>query len=443
MPCWSVSSGKQLMPNPHITQIRGREILDSRGRPTVEADVVLSDGTLGRASVPSGASTGRHEAVELRDQDQDRYRGLGVRTAVQHVNTVIAPVVVGIAAAEQRAVDRCLVDLDGTPNKQRLGANALLAVSLATCRAAALSRGIPLYRHIADLAGVERPTVPLPMVNMISGGLHAGGQLDIQDVLAIPTDAHSFSQALEQVGAIYLAIGDRVRATHQQPLVADEGGWAPRLSRNEDALGWVHNAIVDARAPAVMAVDLASTHFYASKGYRLAAEDRFLDTTAMIQTVGDWAARYPLVSFEDPLAEDDWVGWERLTETCGNRLQLLGDDLFTTNPERLRRGIRQKTANAILVKVNQIGTLSETLNVIQLARTAGYRTVVSARSGETEDSFLADLAVGSAAGQIKVGSVTRSSRLSKWNQLLRIEEELGADAYVGMSGLELPIAWGA
>jgi enolase len=278
------------------------------------------------------------------------------------------------------------------------------------------------------------------MVNMISGGLHAGGQLDIQDVLAIPTGAHSYSQALEQVVAIYLAIGDQVRDTHQRPLVADEGGWAPRLSRNEDALRWVREAIVASRVQAVMAVDIASTHFYTPEGYRLGAEDRLLDTTAMIQTVGDWASRYPLVSFEDPLAEDEWAGWEQLTEAFGSRLQILGDDLFTTNPERLQRGIKQKAANAILVKVNQIGTLSETLEVIQLAKTAGYRTVVSARSGETEDSFLADLAVGTAAGQIKVGSVTRSSRLSKWNQLLRIEEELGTEAYVGISGLGLPRA---
>jgi len=351
--------------------------------------------------------------------------------------------VVGIAAADQRAVDTCLRDLDGTPNKQRLGANALLAVSLATCRAAALSRGVPLYRHIADLAGVERPTTPLPMVNMISGGLHAGGQLDIQDVLAIPAGAHSFSQALEHVVAIYLAIGDRVREAHQQPLVADEGGWAPRLSRNEDALRWVHEAIVASHVHAVMAVDIASTHFCTPEGYRLAAEDRLLDTTAMIQTVGDWASRYPVVSFEDPLAEDDWTGWERLTETFGSRLQLLGDDLFATNPQRLQRGIEQKVANAILVKVNQIGTLSETLDVIHLAKSAGYRTVVSARSGETEDSFLADLAVGTAAGQIKVGSVTRSSRLSKWNQLLRIEEELGVETYVGVSAPELPIGQSA
>lgn len=421
------------MPDARIVAVRGREILDSRGRPTVEADVMLADGTVGRASVPSGASTGTHEAVELRDGDSGRYRGYGVRTAVANVMNIIGPAIAGLNAANQRALDTRLLELDGTTNKERLGANALLSVSLAACRAVAEADKRPLYRHIADLAGVEQPTIPLPMVNIISGGLHAGGQLDIQDVLAIPTEASSFAQALEQVSEIYATVGDRVRAEGYPPLVADEGGWAPRLDRNESALAWVHAAIGTAGTGASVAVDVASSHFFdVSTGvYQLVAEGRTLSAAEMADMLETWSTRYGVVSLEDGLAEDDWAGWRGLTDLLGLRLQLLGDDLFTTNLARLRRGIDERVANAVLVKVNQIGTLWETLEVIKLAKSNGYRTVVSARSGETEDSFLADLAVGTAAGQIKVGSVTRSSRLAKWNQLLRIEEELGPEAYVG------------
>jgi enolase len=425
------------MPDSRIGRVRGREILDSRGRPTVEADVVLVDRAVGRASVPSGASTGRHEAVELRDGDPKRYAGLGVRAAVSHVNDVLGPAVMGLDATDQHALDARLVELDGTPNKGRLGANALLAVSLAACRAAAVARHVPLYRHIADLAGIQRPLLPLPMVNIISGGLHAGGQIDIQDVLVVPIGASSFAEALEQVAAIYRAVGEHVRAAGHPPLVADEGGWAPRLTRNEDALEWVSDAIRTVGADTALAVDIAASHFFATDAsrYRLRADGRDLSSDEMVTLLAGWVDRYPLVSVEDGLAEDDWSGWKRLTQVLGNRLQLLGDDLFTTSPARLRRGIGEQVANAVLVKVNQIGTLSEALEVVSLARAAGYRTVVSARSGETEDDFLADLAVGSAAGQIKVGSVTRSSRLAKWNQLLRIEEELGPDAYVGANAL--------
>jgi enolase len=428
------------MPDTRIVDVRGREILDSRGRPTVEADVMLADGTLGRASVPSGASTGIHEAVELRDAESGRYRGFGVRTAVANVMHSIGPGIAGLNAANQQLLDTRLIELDGTDNKERLGANALLAVSLAACRATALAHRQALYRHIAELAGVERPTIPLPMVNIISGGLHAGGQLDIQDVLVIPTRADSFALALEQVSSIYAVVGDRVRAEGHPPLVADEGGWAPRLERNESALVWVHAAIATAGVDAVVAVDVASSHFFdaATGRYRLAAEGRMLSAAEMAQMLETWSRSYAMASLEDGLAEDDWAGWRVLTDMLGDRLQLLGDDLFTTNPVRLRRGIEQRVANAVLVKLNQIGTLWETLEVIKLAQSAGYRTVVSARSGETEDSFLADLAVGTAAGQIKVGSVTRSSRLAKWNQLLRIEEELGAEAYVGVSALRAP-----
>ena len=425
------------MPDTRIAAVQAREILDSRGRPTVEADVLLRDGALGRASVPSGASTGRHEAVELRDADQSRYRGYGVRAAVGNVMQVIGPAVANLDAAAQPLLDARLVQLDGTDNKARLGANALLAVSLAACRAVAESRKVPLYRHIADLAGVTQPTLPLPMVNIISGGLHAGGQLDIQDVLAIPTRAASFAEALEQVSAIYAAVGERVRAERHPPLVADEGGWAPRLERNEDALAWVCAAIESAGVEARIAVDIASSQFFdARRGvYVLHADGASFDAMQMAHMLEEWAERFDVASFEDGLAEDDWAGWRMLTEMLGPRLQLLGDDLFTTNPARLRSGIERQVANAVLVKVNQIGTLSEALEVIRIARSADYRTVVSARSGETEDSFLADLAVGTAAGQIKVGSVTRSSRLAKWNQLLRIEEQLGPEAYVGISAL--------
>ena len=428
------------MGNPRIATVRGREILDSRGRPTVEADVLLSDGTLGRASVPSGASTGRHEAVELRDGDPRRYRGLGVRRAVEHVNETLGPAVRGLDPSDQSRVDRTMIELDGTPAKSRLGANAILAVSLATCRAAAGTG--PLYRHIAQLAGVTQPTIPLPMVNIISGGLHAGGQLDLQDVLAIPTDASSFSEALEQISAIFLAVGDRVRAEGHRPLIADEGGWAPTLGRNEDALAWVREGIVTAGVEAAVAIDVASTHFYDAEtgGYRLRAENRALSPDDMIAALGEWARTYGVVSIEDGLSEDDWPAWQRLTARLGTRVQILGDDLFTTNPARVRHGIELGAANSVLVKVNQIGTLSEALDVIQIARRAGYTTVVSARSGETEDSFLADLAVGVAAGQMKVGSVTRSSRLAKWNQLLRIEEELGPAAYVGTAPLARVLA---
>lgn len=321
------------MTDTRIRQVRGREILDSRGRPTVEANVTLVDGTVGRASVPSGASTGRHEAVELRDGDPRRYRGYGVRTAVAHVNEVLGPAVAGLAAGDQRALDARLIALDGTPDRGRLGANALLAVSLAACRAAALARRLPLYRQIAELAGIERPTLPLPMVNIISGGLHAGGQLDIQDVLAIPTGAPSFAAALEQVAAIYLA----VRADGHPPLVADEGGWAPCLAHNEDALAWVHDAIAATGVAAALAVDVAATHFFSpgDGSYSLKAEGRRLSADDLVALLGDWADRYAVVSVEDGLAEDDWAGWQRLTRLLGDRLQLLGGRPLHDEPRPL------------------------------------------------------------------------------------------------------------
>jgi enolase len=424
-----------------IERVFAREILDSRGRPTVEADVVLADGTLGRASVPSGASTGMHEAVELRDGDPQRYAGFGVRSAVAHVRDVINPAVRGLLASDQAHLDAALIELDGTPNKSRLGANALLSVSLAACRAAALSAGVPLYRHIAALAEVAQPAIPLPMVNIVSGGLHAGGQIEIQDVLAMPVGAKTFTQALEWAWRVHHAAGQRVRAEGHPPLVADEGGWAPPFQTNEHALEWVTDAITAAGLrPGVdvaIAIDVAATHFFDpdTQQYVLQREQRRLSAAEMIDMLTSWRQAYPIVSIEDGLAENDWPSWQALTQQLASTTQLVGDDLFTTDVRRVERGIGERAANAVLVKVNQIGTLSEALHVVQRARGINWRSVASARSGETEDAFLSDFAVGCGADQVKVGSVTRSSRLAKWNQLLRIEEDLPG-AYLGAAGLD-------
>ncbi|HEY3058830.1 MAG TPA: phosphopyruvate hydratase [Chloroflexota bacterium] len=424
-----------------IERVFAREVLDSRGRPTVEADVVLADGTLGRASVPSGASTGAHEAVELRDGDPERYGGFGVRRAVAHVRDVINPAVRGLQSSDQAGLDAVLVELDGTPNKSRLGANALLAVSLATCRAAALSAHVPLYQHIAAIAQRDRPTIPLPMVNIVSGGLHAGGQIEIQDVLAMPIGAETFAQALEWVWRVHHAAGLRVRREGYPPLVADEGGWAPPCTSNEHALEWVTDAIAAAGLrPGVdvaIAIDVAATHFFDpdTQQYVLRREQRRLSASNMVDMLAAWRRTYPVVSIEDGLAENDWSAWQTLSDRLGATTQLVGDDLFTTDVKRVDRGIAEQAANAVLVKVNQIGTLSEALRVVQRAREVNWRSVASARSGETEDAFLSDFAVGCGADQVKVGSVTRSSRLAKWNQLLRIEEDLPG-AYLGAAGLD-------
>jgi enolase len=423
-----------------IDRVLAREILDSRGRPTVEADVVLANGVLGRASVPSGASTGSHEAVELRDGDPSRYRGGGVRSAVANVHTMIGPAVRGLGADQQAVVDRRMIELDGTPNKSLLGANATLAVSLAACRAAASAREVPLYRHIADLHGT-RPTIPLPMVNLISGGLHAGGQLDLQDVLMIPIGAVDFAGAIAEVAAVHARLGEKVVGLGQQPLVADEGGWAPRLRSNAEAVEWVASAIADTDVDAVIAIDVAASQLLdpARRDYVFAADARRRTSSELVDDFLQLSRTHRVLSIEDGLAEDDWDGWAELTRRAA-AIQLIGDDLFVTNAARLRRGIETGVANAILVKPNQAGTLTETLEVLKLAREHGYRTIVSARSGETEDAFLADLAVGSAAGQIKVGSITRSERSAKWNQLLRIEAELGVEAYVGAAPLASVLA---
>jgi enolase len=417
-----------------ITHVHAREVLDSRGNPTVEVDVGLWGGAGGRAIVPSGASTGRHEAVELRDGDPARYGGKGVRNAVANVRDVIAPRLLGMPATDQALVDRTLCELDGTPNKSRLGANAILGVSLACARAAAGTQSEQLWRYL-DTAGTA--AMPLPMVNLISGGLHAGGNLDFQDFLLLPVGARSYSEALEMTGNVYRALGAVLtRHGFEGVLVGDEGGFGPRLRSNEQAVDLILEAIGQAGyAPgrqAALALDVASTHFYRDGRYRLrATAGTAMTADEFVALLERWVNDYPIFSIEDGMAEDDWDGWQALTAALGRRVQLIGDDLFVTNPERLHRGIAAGVANSVLVKVNQVGTLTETLEVLAVARAAAYRPVISARSGETEDSTIADLAVATGAGQIKIGSVARGERLAKYNQLLRIEEELGADRFAG------------
>ncbi len=413
-----------------IESVHAREVLDSRGRPTVEVEVGLEGGAIGLASVPSGASTGRHEALELRDGDPQHHGGLGVRRAVQNVNTVIAQEVMGSDALDQPGIDAMLIALDGTPDKSRLGANALLGVSLGVARAASAALRLPLWRY---LGGATACVMPLPMVNIISGGLHAARNLDFQDFLIIAVGAESYSQALEMSLSVYRAASQLLAERGLSTLKADEGGFGPALPGNRDALDVLIRAVEKAGyrpgEQIAFALDVAATHFFDPEDgrYHLSSDEQVYDSAAMIELLGDWVSRYPIFSIEDGLAEDDWDGWRALTANLGS-IQLIGDDLFTTNLTRLRRGIQSHVANAILVKMNQIGTLSETLAVVDEARRAGYRPVISARSGETEDSSLADLAVATNAGQIKIGSLNQSERLAKYNQLLRIEEALGAQA---------------
>jgi enolase 1/2/3 len=400
-----------------IRDLRALEILDSRGNPTVMVEVELSDGTTAHAKVPSGASTGKHEAVELRDGDPARYAGKGVRKAVENVHRLLAPALRDLGAEDQGALDRRMIELDGTPNKSRLGANAILGVSCAVARAVARSRGVPLWRY---LAGERRATLPVPMVNILSGGLHAGRNVEFQDFLAVPLNFPTYGEALEAIVAVHRdAAAVLKKRGYLLTGVADEGGWGPRLPTNETALDVMVEAIGDRQI--AIAIDVASSHFYDDGKYELRTEGRSLTSAGMIDLLAGWTARYPIVSIEDGLAEDDWAGWQKVTIALGGKVQLIGDDLFATNPERLERGIRERAANAVLVKMNQIGTLTETFQVIDRARAAGFRAVISARSGETEDDFLADLAVASCAGQIKVGSITRSERLAKYNRLLEIE----------------------
>lgn len=424
---------------PTIARVVGREILDSRGKPTVEAEVWLSNGVFGRASVPSGASTGTAEAIELRDGDPQRYDGLGTQKAARFVGDVLNDVVRGLSPEEQQQVDRRLIDADGTPQKGRLGANALLAVSLATARAAANAKQVPLCQHLRLLIAEHDPVsarwkaplrVPFPMTNMISGGKHAGGNLDFQDILIIPHGATNYPDALEWIVRVYRRLGTLLtKRGYEGYLVGDEGGFGPRLESNQQAVEMVIEAIQLAGLTpgdqVSLAIDVASTHFYRDGGYHLAAEQgKRLTAEAMIDRLEAWVYAYPIVSIEDGLAEDDFTGWQLLTRRLGHRVKLVGDDLFATNPQRLSQGISLSAANSVLIKVNQIGTLSETLETLLLANQHGYGTVVSARSGETEDDFLADLSVAADADHIKVGSIARSERLSKYNQLLRLDELL-------------------
>jgi len=421
-----------------ITKIHAREVLDSRGRPTVEVDMLVDGKLTGRAIVPSGTSTSAAEALELRDGDASRYDGRGVLQAVANVNNLIAPALVGTDPTDQRAVDAKLLELDDTPQKSQLGANATLGVSLAAAHAGAASHDVPLYLHINRMLAALRydshslpaPRMPLPMINMISGGLHAGGNLDFQDVLIMPVGAADYRTGLEWTVRVYNRLGELLTAAgYEGRLVGDEGGYGPRLESNEQAIEIVVRAIEAARLrPAedvTIALDVAASHFFHDGHYQLASEeDTKLTTTELIDRLSSWVDKYPITSIEDALAEEDWSGWQALTSRLGKRVQLVGDDLFATNAERVRRGIETAAANSILVKVNQIGTLTEALQTLGLARQAGFTSVVSARSGETEDITIADLAVGTAADQIKIGSIVRSERLAKYNRLLRIEEEL-------------------
>ena len=394
-----------------VERVWAREVLDSRGSPTVEAEVVLDNGAVGWAIVPSGASKGAHEALELRDGDRERWEGMGVLTAVHNINDHIAPALRGIHA-DVSTIDARLRELDGTPNKSRLGANAVLAVSLAAARAIAYARNLPLYRFLAELAGNDQPIMPTPMVNILSGGLHAGGNLDMQDFLIIPVGAKSFRQALDWVGKVYHAVKRMLTERGLTTLVADEGGFGPPLESHEEALHLLCEAVERAKLrlgdDIVLAVDVAATHFYRNGRYELRREGRSLNPQEMVALLDEWCRLYPIWSVEDGCAEDDWEGWRQLTQRLGERVQLLGDDLFVTNPERIKRGATEGIANAVLIKPNQIGTLSETLEALALCRQAGYAAVISARSGETEDPFIADLAVGTGAGQIKIGSIARS-----------------------------------
>ncbi len=413
-----------------IEDVIGREILDSRGNPTVEVDVFLDDGAVGTAMVPSGASTGAHEAVELRDGDAERYGGKGVLTAVRHVNETIRPELTGIDALDQVSLDRLLVELDGTPNKSKLGANALLGVSLAVAHAAAESVGLPLYRY---LGGAGARTLPVPLVNILNGGKHAVDSTDFQEFMIAPLGAPSFREALRWAAETFHALGTLLHEQGLTTTVGDEGGYAPSLGSNEDAIAAVMTAIERAGyqpgEQIAIALDPATTELFSDGRYTLAREDRTLTSAELVDFWADWADRYPIVSIEDGLAEDDWSGWAELTARLGERVQLVGDDLLGTNTARLERAIRERAANSILVKLNQIGTLTETIEAVEMAQRAGWTAIISHRSGETEDTTIADLVVALNTGQIKTGSTSRGERTAKYNRLLRIEEEL-ADAAV-------------
>ena len=420
-----------------IIDITGREILDSRGNPTVEVEVVLEDGSMGRAAVPSGASTGAHEAIELRDGDASRYLGKGVQKAVEAVNGEIFRALRDRDATDQRGIDQTLIELDGTPNKGRLGANAILGVSLAVAKAAAEACTLPLYRYIG---GTAAHLLPVPMMNIVNGGAHADNPIDLQEFMIMPVSAPTCADAIRVGSEIFHTLRKALKDAGHNTNVGDEGGFAPNLQSADEALGFIMRAIEKAGykpgEDVVLALDCASTEFYKDGKYKLAGEGKVLDSEGMARYLADLVSRYPIVSIEDGMAEDDWQGWKLLTSELGDRCQLVGDDLFVTNTKRLAQGIAEGVANSILVKVNQIGTLTETLDAVAMAQRAAYTAVISHRSGETEDATIADLAVATNAGQIKTGSLSRSDRLAKYNQLIRIEEDLGdAARYAGRSVL--------
>ena len=408
-----------------ITDVYAREILDSRGNPTVEVDIYLEDGAFGRAAVPSGASTGAFEAVELRDGDKARYLGKGTLNAVDNVNTLIAPALIGLDAADQSGIDRFLIELDGTDNKGKLGANAILGVSLAVAKAAAASAGLPLYRYIG---GANAKVLPSPMMNILNGGKHADNNVDIQEFMVMPLGAPTFSEALRMGTEVFHSLKKVLNSKGYNTAVGDEGGFAPNLGSNEEALAIIVEAIEAAGyvpgKDVYLALDVASTELYHDGIYDLAGEGVQKTASEMVDFYEELCSKYPVISIEDGLAEEDWEGWKMMTERLGGKVQLVGDDLFVTNTRRLSKGIAQDTANSILVKVNQIGTLTETLEAVEMAKQAGYTAVISHRSGETEDATIADIAVATNAGQIKTGAPSRSDRVAKYNQLLRIEEEL-------------------
>ena len=409
-----------------IVDIVGREILDSRGNPTVECDVLLESGTMGRAAVPSGASTGSREAIELRDGDKSRYLGKGVLKAVEHVNTEISEAVLGLDASEQAFLDKTLIDLDGTDNKSRLGANAMLAVSMAVARAAAEESGLPLYRYFGGMGGI---TLPVPMMNVINGGAHANNSLDLQEFMIIPVGAPSFREALRYGTETFHALKKILHDQGISTAVGDEGGFAPSVASHEAAIQMILQAIEQAGykpgEQIALGLDCAASEFYKDGKYVLAGEGLSLSSEEWTAMLSGWCDKYPIISIEDGMAEGDWDGWKHQTDVLGKRVQLVGDDLFVTNTQILQQGIERGVANSILIKINQIGTLTETFAAIELAKTSGYTSVISHRSGETEDSTIADIAVGTNAGQIKTGSLSRSDRMAKYNQLLRIEEDLG------------------
>lgn len=425
-----------------ISRIIGREILDSRGNPTVEADVYLESGVMGRAVAPSGASTGSREALELRDGDKSRYLGKGVLKAVAAINDKITPALIGLDAADQANIDQVMIDLDGTENKEALGANAILAVSLAVAKAEAIETGIPLYEHIANLNGTPgQYSMPVPMMNIINGGEHADNNIDIQEFMVQPVGAANFKEALRMGAEIFHSLKKVLNAKGLNTAVGDEGGFAPNLGSNEEALSTIITAVENAgykmNEDITLALDCAASEFYKANQYVLAGEDKSFDSEGFGDYLAELSQRYPIVSIEDGLDESDWDGWASLTKKIGDKVQLVGDDLFVTNTKILKRGIDNGIGNSILIKFNQIGSLTETLNAIKMAKAAGFTVVISHRSGETEDATIADLAVGTAAGQIKTGSLCRSDRVAKYNQLLRIEEALGADAkYLGRSEIK-------